>query len=123
MQGLLFTVTVHLHGTLSANALGEFKLYRAASLAAVSISNSAASNATLEVGTSADRDGILNDVAAGNSSTPTLFTPADYNGALATAGDPYHMAKDTIVTYDLDYDGAGGTASANVCIVFYFLEG
>jgi hypothetical protein len=123
MQGMRFAVTVHLHGTLAANARGEFKLPVGATLEAVSISNSAATDALLDVGTSADRDGILDGVDCGDSGTPTLFTSANHNGALATANQPYRFAKSDIVAWDLDFDGASGTAAANCQIVFYFLEG
>lgn len=123
MRGQHFAVSVNLHGTLAANARGEFILPFDASLIAVSISNSAATDATLEVGTSADRDGILDAVACGDSGTPTEFEFNDWNGALATAGRPYHMVAGTIVAWDLDFDGSAGTAAANVQIVFTFSEG
>jgi len=116
-------VTFNLHGTLAANARGEFILPCGATLEAVSISNSAATAALLDVGISTDRNGIFSAVDCGDSGTPTLFEVADYNGALATAGEPYRAAAGTIWTYDLDFDGASGTAGANVTIVFYFLEG
>ena len=127
MQGLHFTYSVHLHGTLAANARGEYILPFPASLISVSFGNSAASDATLEVGTSADRDGILDAVAVGDSGTPAEYEYNDWNGALAVGenapGNPFHMAKGTIFTWDLDFDGAAGTAAANCSIVFTFSEG
>jgi hypothetical protein len=123
MQGMRFTYSVHLHGTLAANARGEMKMPCDASLVAVSTSNSAASNAFLEVGTSADRDGIIDDTNIGNSGTATLIEPAGFSGVLASAGNPYHLDKGTIFTWDLDFDGSSGTAAANVSLVFIFTEG
>ena len=123
MQGMRFTYSVHLHGTLAANARGEYILPCAASFVSVSTSNSAATNGTLEVGTSADRDGILDAVAVGVSGTATEFNPDNFNGALATVGNAFRLAKGTIFVWDLDFDGAAGTAAANCSLVFNFLEG
>lgn len=123
MQGMRFAVTVHLHGTLAANARGEFKLPTGATLEAVSASASNAAASTLDCGTSADRDGILAAKTVGQSGTAIYYTAANYNGALATVNQPYRMPKDTIFTWDLDFDGAAGTAGQNVMIVFFFLEG
>lgn len=123
MQGTRFTVSWHIHGTLAANASGEFKLPCDASLVHVSLSNSAATDGILDLGTSADPDGIISDGACGDSNTPAIFEAANFNGALANAADPYHMVKGTIVDWDFDYDGSGGTAAANVMIVLTFTEG
>ncbi len=123
MRGQHFMYSVHLHGTLAANARGEFLLPFDASLIAVSISNSAVTDATLDVGTSADRDGILSAVACGDSGTPTEYEFNDWDGAIAAAGRPYHMVAGTIVTWDLDFDGSAGTAAANVALVLTFSEG
>jgi len=123
MQGMHFTYSVHLHGTLAANARGEFILPFNAELIAVSVGNSAATDALLDVGTSADRDGILSAVAVGDSGTPTEYEFNDWDGALATAGVPFRFNKGDILAWDLDFDGASGTAAANASIVFTFSEG
>lgn len=126
MQGMLFTIAVHLHGTLAANATGNFKLPKAATLIAVSASASNAASSTLEVGTSADRDGILDAVAVGQSNVPTEWNAqhASWAGALVTAGQTgYTFAKGDILAWDLDFDGAAGTAGQNVALLFTFLEG
>ncbi|TXH49234.1 MAG: hypothetical protein E6Q97_23085 [Desulfurellales bacterium] len=123
MLGNLFTYTIHLHGTLAANATGNIKLPVAASLISVAACGSNANNGLLDVGTSADRDGILSAVDIGDSNTPTEYDRADWDGALATAGDPYHFDKGSILAWDLDYDGASGTAAANVTLTLTFLEG
>jgi hypothetical protein len=123
MQGNHFTYSVHLHGTLAANARGEYILPFNAELIAVSVGNSAATDGILDVGTSADRDGILADAAVGDSGVPTEFEYNDWTGALATAGVPFRFAKGDILAWDLDFDGAAGTAAANCSIVFTFSEG
>ena len=123
MQGMRFTIAVHLHGTLSANAQGAFRLPCAATLAEVSACASNDSDATLQVGTSADADGVMTAVAIGDSSTPVVFDADDFDGALADAENPLHLDAGTVVTWLLDFDGAAGTAGQNVDIVFTFLEG
>lgn len=123
MLGNIFTHSVHLHGTLAANATGNFKLPVNATLIAVSLTGSGANDAILDVGTSADRDGILADAACGDSNSPNEYDRSDWTGALATAGNPHPFAKGDILAWDLDFDGAGGTAAANVTIAFTFLEG
>jgi hypothetical protein len=122
MQGNLFPIAFHHIGNMAANLVGEIKLPFPCSLVAVSLSNSANSNGLLDLGTSADADGIANDLAVGND-VQTVFTPSSFNGALAVAGNPYHLEKDEIFTYTLDFDGAAGTAAANVTLVLWFMEG
>jgi hypothetical protein len=123
MQGMRFTIPVHLHGTLSANAQGAFRLPCGATLAEVSACASNDSDATLQVGTSADADGVMTAAAIGDSSTPAVFGADDFDGALADGANPLHLADDTVVTWLLDYDGSSGTAGQNVDILFTFLEG
>ena len=126
MQGMTFTIAVHLHGTLAANATGNFILPCAAHLVAISASASNAASSTLEVGTSADRDGIIDALTVGVSNTPIEWTPthASWAGALVTAGGSgYKFAKGDILAWDLDFDGAAGTAGQNVSILFTFREG
>jgi hypothetical protein len=108
---------------LAANARGEYILPFSAELIAVSVGNSAATDGILDVGTSADRDGILSDKDVGDSGTPTEYEFNDWNGALATAGVPFRFNKGDILAWDLDFDGAAGTAAANCSIVFTFSEG
>jgi hypothetical protein len=122
MIGNLFTVTVHLHGTLAANARGEVALPRGCSLIGVSSSNSAASNAVLDVGRSDDRDGIYAAQAIGNSGAAGLLTPAENNGALAKAGVAFQFQRGEVLAWDLDFDGSSGTPAANAEIVFFFSE-
>ena len=118
MQGLRFTYSVHLHGTLSADAGGEFKLPCAASLVAVSFGCAGAAAATVDFGPSTDADGIGNDKAVGQSGVPNLFEAADFNGALMDQAAPYHFAKGDILTWTITHASAVDTS-----LVFVFTEG
>ena len=123
MDGFRFTVHVHLPGTLSANQQGAFQLPCGATLTEVSACGSNVNSATLQVGTSADADGILTAQAIGDSSVPIVWDRGDFNGALVESNQFPALDDDTIVTWVLDFDGASGTAAANVSILFTFLEG
>ncbi len=116
----LLVYTFHLHGTLAANAKGNIKLPCQASLVKVAACGSNANNGLLDVGTSADRDGILSAVDIGDSDTPTEYDRTDWDGALATVGNPYPFAEGDICAWDLDFDGASGTAAANVTLTITF---
>jgi hypothetical protein len=41
----------------------------------------------------------------------------------ADAKNPPHFAKGSVITWLVDFDGAAGTAAADVMILFSFLEG
>ena len=123
MQATRFTLPVHLHGTLSANAQGAFQLPCGATLAEVSACAGNDSDATLQLGTSTDADGILTATAIGDSSTPVVFDADDFDGALADGVNPLHLDADTVITWALDYDGSSGTAAQHVDILFTFYEG
>jgi hypothetical protein len=133
MQGNRFCIPVHLHGTLAANSIGTFKLPFAATLLEVSATAANDSAATLQLGHNADADGILVAIAIGDSAAPTVFDAGDFTGsALPTAPTatplqqvPLLMsfAKGDLLTWILDFDGAGGTAAQNVSILFTFMEG
>jgi hypothetical protein len=125
MQGNLFTFQVHLHGTLAANAQGRFKLPCAATLKEISASASNNSDATLQVGTAADDDGILTATAIGDSEAVVTFDNDDWNGALYTDTDNInnlHFAEDTVIEWVLDFDGSSGTAGENVSLTFAFIQ-
>lgn len=123
MQGTRFTVAVHVGGTLAANQQGVIQLPCVATLAEVSACGSNSNSATLQLGTSADADGIMTAAAIGDSSTPAVFDAGDFDGALADGVNPLHLADDTVIAWLLDYDGASGTAAQDLDILFTFLEG
>jgi len=118
-----FTVLVHLHGTLAANAQGAFALPCGSTLVEVSAVGSNANDATLQVGTSADADGVMTAAAIGDSSVPGVKNAADFDGALCDQVAGPHFAAGTVVTWLLDFDGAAGTAAQDVDLLFVFLEG
>lgn len=121
---------VHLHGTLGANATGVVPTWKkvGATLLEVSAVSSNAGSATLIIGkggVGVDANGYLIEHAIGVSGAPVWFTVADFDGALA---DPLlktcpRIGPEDTFTWTLDYDGAGGTAAANVDIVFTLLIG
>ena len=118
MQGTKFTIPVHLHGTLAANASGRFALPWDCSLIAVSSVASNNSDATLLVGTTADDDAYLTAATIGDSEVPVTKGRSDFVG-----GEYPHLAAGTDLEWLLDFDGSAGTAAQNVTIVFWFTEG
>ncbi len=106
--------TIHLPGTLSADAEGVIPMSSnvGATLIEVAALASNNSDATLQLGvggTNADDDGIMTPKAIGDSGTPRLFTVADFNGALA---DPIGtncpiFGPKALLTWKLNYNGAG----------------
>lgn len=123
MDGFRYPVTVHLHGTLAANAQGAFQVPAGLKLVEISACGSNTNDGKLTVGTSVDADGILTSGAIGDSSTPAVFGPANFDGALCDQVAGPRLADNTIFVWTLDFDGAAGTAAANVMIVFTFVEG
>ncbi len=123
MDGMRFVVSVHLHGTLAANAQGAFSLPCGATLVEVSAVGSNANDATLQVGTSASAAGVKAATAIGDSSVPVVWGPSAFGGALCDQVSGPHFADGTIMTWLLDFDGAAGTAAQNVGLLFTFLEG
>lgn len=118
MQGNLFTHSVHLHGTLAANASGRFVLPFDCSLIRVSSVASNNSDATLLVGTTADDDAYLTAHTIGDSEVPATKSQADFVGAQFP-----HILAGTVLEWLLDFDGSAGTAAQNVTVVFWFTEG
>ena len=110
-----FTHPYHIPGTLSANLNIRFTIPSDCTLLHVSAVASNDSDATLALGTSADTDGFLAACVIGDSNTPVEKAIADFDGALLSDGD--------IFVATLDYDGAAGTAAADVTPVFTFAEG
>jgi len=120
-----FQVAFHVPGTLSANLNIRWTAPSNCVLRHVSAVASNDSDATMTIGTSADTDGFLASTVIGDSATPTEFALADFDGALLTnAGKEFPRISDgDVIVVTLDYDGDGGTASADVTIVLTFAEG
>ena len=79
--------TVHLHGTLGANASGVIPSWSntGAKLLEVAACSSNAGDATLKIGNATDDDAYLKAKAIGVSSEPEWFTVEDFDGDLADA--------------------------------------
>lgn len=122
MQGMMFTIHVDT-GTLAANKTGYVALPYACQLVGLATIGSNAHNAIIDIGTPADGDGILDGVAMGVSKAGANYTPANFNGALATAGQPYRFAAGDEIEYTIDYDGSAGTAIQLGSFTLYFVEG
>lgn len=119
----VFQQSYHIPGTLAANVAIKFIAPFDCQLVHVSAVASNDSDATLIIGTSADDNGYVTAGVIGDSGTPVEKEAlTDFAGALAGSQFP-HITDGTIVTLDLDYDGASGTAAQNVTIVLTFTEG
>jgi hypothetical protein len=114
----VFTHTYHVTGTLSANVVSKFKLPCDAQLIYACANASNTNNATLILGPSTDTDGYLESAAIGQSGTPVEFDWNDFVGSQYP-----HIAKGTIFTTTLDYDGSAGSAAANFDLLLMFTEG
>jgi hypothetical protein len=125
MQGMKFSHTIHVPGTLSANLDIRFTAPADCELVHVSAVASNDSDATLAIGISTDTDGFLEATAIGDSQVPTEFDLDDFDGAeLDDAGSEYPRIDDgDTVVITLDYDGSSGTAADDVTIVLTFTEG
>jgi hypothetical protein len=118
-----FPVTIALPGTITADAEFYFKAPCDLTLRAVSAGADNASTAKLNVGTTSDEDGYLDNVDLGDSDTPTLFDLDDFNGDLVSnQGDDYpHITAGTVIAVGLDVDGS--TDPVEPTIVLWFQEG
>jgi len=118
MQGTIFTQSFHIPGTLTANLNLRWTVPFDCQLLHVSASNSAATNGTFIIGTSADDDAYLTTADIGDSGVPNEFDLDDF------VNDVYpHIVAGTVVVITVDYDGASGTAAANFTLVLTFSEG
>jgi hypothetical protein len=124
MDGMRVCVPVHFHGTMAANATWRWQLPCGMTLVEISAVASNNSDAKISFGTTTDDDGYLTAIAIGDSGSPVIFGKGDFTGALMsdTSQCP-HIAADTVVMLTVDYDGASGTAGADVTVVMTFLEG
>jgi hypothetical protein len=118
MQGNLFAHSFHIPGTLTANLNIRFTVPKDCQLLHVSASNSAATSGTFILGTSADDDAYLTTSDIGDSNVPNEFDLDNFVGSQFP-----HIVDGTIFVVTVDYDGAAGTAAANLTLILTFLEG
>lgn len=119
MTGLHLVYPFHFTGTLAANVTITFKLPFNCALKHISAVASNNSDATLIVGDSGDADEVLASTTIGDSGAPVEKDRDDWASANSVGR---YLAGDVFVA-TLDYDGAAGTAAANVTLVFTFAEG
>jgi hypothetical protein len=119
MQGHRFQQTVHVPGTLTANLDIRMKIPFDCRLKHISAVASNDSDATLAVGVSTDTDSILAAAAIGDSQVPVEKSASDWASTNASGV----LSKGDILVLTLDYDGASGTAAADLTVVLTFLEG
>ena len=121
----VFTVSFHIPGTLSANLSIKWTAPFDCQLIHVSAVASNDSDALITVGDSADPDEYVVSSVIGDSGVPAEFDHDDFVDPSAVAHARYYprIVDGTIVAIALDYDGASGTASADVTIVLTLTEG
>ena len=113
-----FQLPIHVPGTLAANVDVRWIAPFDCQLIHVSAVGSNANSGILDIGPSTDTDGYLDGVSIGDSQTPSEFDWNDFVGSQFP-----HIVKGTIIVVTLDYDGAGGTATANFTAVLTFTVG
>ena len=120
-----FTIDFHVTGALSANLNIRWTVPSNCTLLHVSAVASNDSDATIDLGTSADTDGYLDGKTVGDSATPAEYDLDDFNGALVTdqTNEYPHIVDGTIMVVVVDFDGASGTAAEDLTLVLTFSEG
>lgn len=118
MQGNHFSYTIHVSGTLAANVVPALTIPFDCQLEHISAVASNASDATLKIGTTSDDDAYLTASNVGDSNVPAEFTRANFVGT-----EYPHLSDGTVLLVTVDYDGASGTAAADLTVVLTFCEG
>ena len=119
MDGLRFTATFHVHGTLSADAIFRYVLPCNATLVRIDTVGTANVTSALIVGTAADDDGYVKTFRPGYNGTVVTIDRGDFDGALnANTAECPHILADTCIL--LTYTHA---SASHVDIALTFLEG
>jgi hypothetical protein len=119
MQGDHFAVSYHTAGTLAANHSFTFTAPFDMTLEFVSAVGSNTNNGILDVGYTGALEAYVLNKDIGDGGVPgTVDAPGEFVGS-----NYPHIAAGTVVVATLDYDGAGGTASADFTLVMVFSEG
>jgi hypothetical protein len=114
----MFQVAFAVTGTLGANFVAVWAAPCDMKLLHVSAVGSNAHTGVLDIGPSTDTDGYLDGETFGVSGTPEEFGLAEFVGAAYP-----HIAKGTLITLTLDYNGDAGTAVHDFACVLTFAEG
>ena len=126
MLGNRVLMPFHFVGTQAANISVAFQVPSAKAgltFIGASLVGSNANDATFDLGTNDDPDGVVDGAAFGDTGVPALVKPDDFNGDLATDGQEYHFGRDEVISFSVDFDGAAGTAIDDPTIVLEFMEG
>jgi hypothetical protein len=118
-----FAITIALPGTITADATFFVEAPFDLTIRAVSAVANNASTAAVNIGTSDDPDGYLDNEDLGDSDDPTIFDLDDFDGALVSnQGDDYpHVSAGTVIAINLDVDGS--TDPVDPTIVLWCEEG
>jgi hypothetical protein len=118
MLGNVFTQSYFLQGTLAADVDIRFKPAINCKLLHVSACGSNANNAVMVIGSDSNNDAYLTAVDMGDSNVPSEFDRDDFVDSQSP-----RLSKGAVVSIFVDYNGAAGTAVADLSIVLTLLEG
>lgn len=113
-----FTISFYIPGTLAADHVLEWKVPFDCQLEHVLVGNSAATDGTLMLGASTDTDLYMAAKDIGDSDVPAEYDRDDFINSQYP-----HIADGTIIVATIDYNGAAGTATANLVVVLTFSKG
>ena len=114
----VFQQAYHIPGTLTANVIPKFTAPFDIQLIHISAVGSNTNSCQIKAGTSSSDAAYLALADIGDGGTPVEFGRTDF------VGDQYpHITDGTIFVLTIDYDGASGTAAADVTVVLTFTRG
>ena len=119
MLGQHFGRLIHVPGTLTADLAIKLSVPVDCRLVRVSAVTSNDADTKITVGVSTDTDSILASTAIGDSGTPAVKTVSNW----ATTNATGELSQGDILVVTVDYDGASGTAGADLTIDLDFIEG
>jgi hypothetical protein len=114
----VYQVSYHVPGTLSANLAIVWTAPFDCQLIHVSAVGSNANSGLITIGTTSSAAAYLASSSIGDSSVPAEFDKDDFVGT-----EFPHIVDGTVLAIALDYDGNGGTATADLTLVLTFTEG
>jgi len=114
----MFQQAFHVTGTLGANLAIMYTMPCDATLVHASAVGSNANNGLITIGTTSSAAAYLASASIGDSNVPVEFDWDNFVGSQYP-----HITDGTVVAIALDYDGAGGTATADFTLVLTFVEG
>lgn len=119
MQGHRILLPLLVPGTLTANIIYTFDAPFNFRFRTVSACASNDSDATLMLGISTDTNSILTAAVIGDSDVPVEKRVADF----ASTNPTGNVTKGQIVVLTVDFDGAAGTAAADLCVLLDLIAG